>query len=568
MGETCLGNTMHRIIWNMFPTFARLRSICIASRHVKRWCLAMIALTVCVPGTLLAQDTRAARFDVMEFAVEGNTVLPVQDIEAAVLPYLGPGRSAADIEAARDALEKAYQQAGYLTVLVNLPAQDVAEGVVRLEVVEQSIGRLKVSGAEYTLPSQLKAQLPEMAEGRVPQFDEVQEQLAAASRSADVTITPLLRGGAAPGSVEVELKLDDRRPLHGSIELNNKRTADTETGRLEASLRYDNLFQRRHSIGLSYFVSPSNRDDVEVFGLSYSAPLNARGLTLAAFFARSNSDVLTAFDTSAVAKGDTAGLRLVMPLPTRGASSWFHNLSVGADWKDSEQNTGLFSNLIQLNQPVRYFTLTGQYSLVSVDEGGQWRFSFGTTLSTRSMNQRTVDCNGVRLEQFACRRTDARPDFVVARAGLERLQKLPGGWSLYGRADLQRSSNPLINTEQLVAGGFDSVRGYLEAERTADEGERLRAELRTPSAAPLDDYPLQLSGLVFYDSVWLRNRSTIFGIPDVMRLSSAGLGLRTSLGKEWKLDVDVSQAFQDGAAGPGRTRDGDRRLSVRAKYEF
>ena len=52
------------------------------------------------------------RFDVWEYDVEGNTVLPVPAIEKAVQPYLGPGKQLADVEGARAALEKVYQDAG------------------------------------------------------------------------------------------------------------------------------------------------------------------------------------------------------------------------------------------------------------------------------------------------------------------------------------------------------------------------------------------------------------------------------------------------------------------------
>src|SRR5262245_52566482 len=63
------------------------------------------------------------RFDILEFRIEGNTVLSVPVIEQVVTPFLGPGRTMADVEAARAALEKAYQGTGWLTVFVDVPEQ-------------------------------------------------------------------------------------------------------------------------------------------------------------------------------------------------------------------------------------------------------------------------------------------------------------------------------------------------------------------------------------------------------------------------------------------------------------
>lgn len=68
-------------------------------------------------------------------------------IERAVYPWLGPGKTADDIEKARAALEGAYHQNGYLSVTVVLPVQKVADNTIfRLQVVEGEVEKLKVSG--------------------------------------------------------------------------------------------------------------------------------------------------------------------------------------------------------------------------------------------------------------------------------------------------------------------------------------------------------------------------------------------------------------------------------------
>src|SRR5690606_13799547 len=70
-----------------------------------------------------AQEAR--RVNINEYIVRGNTVLEARDIEKAVYPYLGPDRTLADIEAAREALQAVYQERGYQSVYVDLPEQQV-----------------------------------------------------------------------------------------------------------------------------------------------------------------------------------------------------------------------------------------------------------------------------------------------------------------------------------------------------------------------------------------------------------------------------------------------------------
>src|SRR5262249_7908778 len=63
----------------------------------------------------------APKFDILEYQVEGTTVLPVLQVEKAVYSYPGEGKTIKDLEGARDALEKVYQAAGYFTVRVDIP---------------------------------------------------------------------------------------------------------------------------------------------------------------------------------------------------------------------------------------------------------------------------------------------------------------------------------------------------------------------------------------------------------------------------------------------------------------
>ncbi|REM41372.1 ShlB/FhaC/HecB family hemolysin secretion/activation protein, partial [Mycobacterium tuberculosis] len=79
-----------------------------------------------------------------EYIVRGNTVLDARAIEKAVTPFLGPERTLKDVEGARDALLAAYQAAGYQSVYVDLPEQQVTQGVVFLQVNETRAGRVRV----------------------------------------------------------------------------------------------------------------------------------------------------------------------------------------------------------------------------------------------------------------------------------------------------------------------------------------------------------------------------------------------------------------------------------------
>ena len=58
---------------------------------------------------------------IREIRVAGTQTLPRLEVEEAVYPFLGPGRTFTDVEGARAALEKAYHEKGYKATQVVIP---------------------------------------------------------------------------------------------------------------------------------------------------------------------------------------------------------------------------------------------------------------------------------------------------------------------------------------------------------------------------------------------------------------------------------------------------------------
>jgi hemolysin activation/secretion protein len=494
-------------------------------------------------GPAAAQPGGAApRFDILEFVVEGDTLLGAAAIERAVYPFLGEGRSAADAEGARRALEKAYQDAGFLSVTVTLPPQAVNGGEVRLVVAAAPVGRLRVTGAEYQLPSQVRAAVPSVAPGAVPNFNELQQELGQLAQARpDTQVTPFLAAGERPGTLDVELRQQDTLPLHGQIELNDKQTPGTERGRVEANLSWDNLFQRRHTVGLAWIVSPTEPRQTNIASLIYSlpvAPFGGTGDRLFAVFTRSDSDTPTAFGGLTVSRGQTTRLRWRDRLEAPAAFGVDHALSWGLTHralKDRNQGVGG----VDVESPsLRYTTLQAAYEL-NLSEGNaeamvRSRLQAEVTLGVPGLTAREVDCFGDTRDQFACKRASASPRFQVLTLAFNQRRPL-GRWSLELGLQGQVTDTPLVSAEQAVYGGVDSVRGYLEGEQAGDLGAAARVELVTPPWAPREG--LAVRAHAFYDHAVLKRLYALPSEESQTQLASTGLGLRvqTAFGIEGTL---------------------------------
>lgn len=520
---------------------------------------------LCLGATgAFAQVPLPARFTLSEIRVEGNTVLPALAVEQAIYPHLGPDRSEADVSAARDALARAYEAEGYLSVVVQPVSFQLAKGDLAqftFRVTEGEVERLRVKGAAYNLPSAIRAEAPSVAPGAVPHFPSLQTELAQLQRRADMSVTPILRPGRNPGKMEVELQVEDELPLHGSLELSNRQSADTSARRLEAALRYDNLWQRQHSLGLRFINSPLDPAQVSVYSLVYSLPVGDDGKRLTLLAVQSDSDVVTAQDFGSQGRGTTLGLRFSVPLPARN-SGLFHTLTAGVDYKHLKEASGLVGADTS-DRPVVYTPFSLQYDAVLPGESRTWTFGAGTVFGLRGLTGNQVNCDDIAtVDQFECRRAGARRNFAVGQFELGLRQRF-GKWQFEGALDTQFASGPLISSEQFSIGGRDSVRGYLESEVLGDDGARLGLQLNTPVLTPAA-WPVAVSALVFYDAGWVHTQEALAGQVDSTVLASAGLGLRARAGKSLNARVDFAQALRAGT----HTKKDAKRLHVSVGVDF
>jgi hemolysin activation/secretion protein len=408
---------------------------------------------------------------IKEYRVIGTRTLPRGEVESAVYGFLGPGRTAEDVDKARAALEKAYRDKGFQTVSVNVPPQRPTRGIVVLQVTEAPVGRLRVKGATYFDPEQIRRMAPSLAEGKVPNFNEVQRDLIALNQMADRQITPSLTPGITPGTVDVELTVKDKLPLHGSIELNNRYSANTTPLRLDIGLRYDNLWQLGHTIGAGFQIAPQRPSDAIIYSGYYIARLpQVNWVSLLIQGTRQNSEVATSAGSNSIGNGEIIGGRLLFNLPSR--SGFFHSASVGVDYKNFEQNLEIGDGIVE--SPVSYWPFSVGYNATWIAKNYLTELSAGLTFSFRgTSSQETLE--------FDNRRYNADANFFYFRGSLAHTQELPYGFQFYTEIQGQACATPLVDTEQFSIGGLNTVRGYLESTAVGDSGFCGTLELRTPS---------------------------------------------------------------------------------------
>eukprot|EP01034_Spumella_vulgaris_P025049 gene25049-31459_t len=194
-------------------------------------------------GTLLAAAVSTAwaqassddiRFDISRFEVKGNTLLPAAEVERLVGPYTGQRRDFGDVQRALEALEAAYHARGYNVVTVELPEQELNQGVVLLKVMETKIGRVKVENNRYFDEANIRRSLPALQEGRTPNLNEVSNSLRLANENPSKKVNLKLQSSETDGEVDARLEVTDENAWKGiPIRIN----VDETRGRLILSVR-------------------------------------------------------------------------------------------------------------------------------------------------------------------------------------------------------------------------------------------------------------------------------------------------------------------------------------------
>ena len=502
------------------------------------------------------------KFYIRKYFVSGVKHLPQLEVESAVYPFLGPRRTAADVENARAALEKAYKDKGYQTVVVEIPPQEPHRGVVKLQVVETTVGRLRVKGSRFFSPDQIKRKVPSLAEGNVVDFNQVTKEVVALNQWPDRQVTPSLRPGVEPGTVDIDLTVKDKFPLHGSVEVNNRYSADTTELRVSGGLNYSNLWQRGHSIGFNFQVAPERPEDATVYSAYYQARFaNLDNFSLMFTGTKQDSDVSTLGGAAVAGRGEIIGFRGMFVLP--GLPGFYHTLSVGADYKHFKENVLL--GVDEIDTPITYYPISANYGASWTGKNYFTELNAGVSFHLRG--------TGSDAAEFDAKRYNADGAFILFKGDASHTQDLPLGLQLYGKVQGQAAGGPLLNSEQFAGGGASTVRGYLESTVLGDNGVAGTIELRTPSLLGFlnpkkdedgRDPPNEWRFYGFIDAARLTLNDPLPDQQQSFNLHSIGIGSRMRLFNHLHGSVDIAWPL----INQGTTEANDPFVSFRVWADF
>jgi hemolysin activation/secretion protein len=524
-------------------------------------CVSGIALALsCALGAapIAAQITEqvpaAPRFAIQRFIVEGNSLLPRDEVERIVQPFAGPDRDFGDVQRALEALQDTYLERGYSAVRVLVPEQDLVAGQVRLQVIEARIRNVRVEGNKYFSEANVRAGLPTVVPGEPPNTRRIGENVQLSNENPAKNVGVRLQATEEAGKVDAVVRVTDDPPLRYTVFLDNTGNSETGEWRAGAGVMHANVADRDQILTAQAITSPTQPSDVLILGVGYRIPVYRWGGAFDFIAGYSDVDsgvVQNLFTVSG--KGTIAAARYTQVLPRIGA--YEQKLALGFDYRDYRQNVGLVGVSGTLVPDIRTHALSLGYlgRLSRVGQELAFQASYAKNIPGGADGDQAA---------FEAQRPGANARFEILRAGGSYTHALPMEALLRVAANFQYTWNALIPGEQFGMGGIESVRGFELREAANDTGYRVSAEVYTPDFGSNFGDQWRARALAFVDTA--RGRDNVPQRATENGLASVGFGVRLTHGKALSLLADFAYVTN----GIATRVDGSTRAHVAAVYSF
>ena len=446
------------------------------------------------------------------------------------------------------AIAKYYKQHGRPVVTVQVPEQDVTDGVLQLIVIEGRVGKITVDGNKWFKSERLQNYLSLKPNEEIDE-DQLMEDIVFINRNpfrrADVIYAP----GEEPGQTDIRLMTTDHHPIRLYAGGENTGVYATGHHRWIGGAIWANAWGLDHILGFQY-SSSADFSKFQAYTGNYEVPLPWKHVALFYGGYSKIHATVTGFP-HLTNNGNSAQASGRYKYPMRHHSGWVGEFYFGLDWKRTN-NTIEFGGLGPpiIAQNANLFQIMGGYA-----------GSIETCIFKMSMD---FELYGSPFK-FLPNQSDAvysnlvpgaKVFYAYGRTSWAFMFRLPRDFSFSILTRGQLSSINLLPTEQYGIGGYSTVRGYEERQLNYEQAVLASGELRSPAIGIIKRYKTKINDglqfLGFFDWGWGGHHTDIPGATNSDYLMGIGAGARYAIQEwfnarlDWGYQLRQSSNFIDG----------------------
>ena len=397
--------------------------------------------------------------EIKEIRFSGNTVIDTAILEKVTADFRGRELDLEEINSVAGVVTMAYQERGYILAKAYVPEQEIADGVLQINVVEGNVGTIGVTGNTYYSDRVMKRYFTPQLRHRVIKESLLERGLLLNKEIPKSETRIVLRRGKTPGTADMVLDVQDELGVKFSMDYNNF------AHRLIGEDRWGMRFQATDPWWGSTLdvrgTSGNQMNDSGLASMAWTCPVTSYGTKVG--FSYLYADYVIGLEQAILGLEGASwiyGVKVTQPILKTGT----YNLSVSAGYERKYSETYLQKETSKRDK-------LNVYS-VSVDWDNLDRFLGKNILSMAYYHGKLYQTRDIAISRS---NADMRYDRFTLDA--IRIQKIYGSTNIMVRGSAQICGDRLVSMEQSVIGGYGTVRGHDPAAYLGDSGYVLSAEL-------------------------------------------------------------------------------------------
>lgn len=475
--------------------------------------------------------------------LSGNSVFSEETLRAALGDVTGKTFDLAGLRGLAQRITDVYQAGGYPFARAILPPQDLANGDLRIEVIEGRYGVVQAQGDDSVLARQATAFLDGLLPGGVIASAPLERAALLLDDLPGIQTSATMRPGTQVGTGDLIVQVARDQRVRGDIGLDNAGSRYTGKNRVRANVDINSPFLLGDQLTVRALLS---EEKLWLGSLGYSLPLGTSGLRGNVGYSHTSYELAKEFASlhaNGTAKVASAGLSYPI-LRSQKANLTLIATYQSKDLHDNRDSTQTYESKSSQSMP-----LALQFDYRDAFDG----ITYGSASWTPGKLK--LDAGLTAVDDY---KSNGR--FHKVNLDVVRLQSLPAGFNLMAHLSWQQANKNLDSSEKLSLGGASGVRAYPSGEATGDEGGLVQLELRYDAGA-YTPYAFMDAGRITV------NAKPVVAGDNRRSLSGGGLGLRYQR-QAWSADMALAWRTLGGRSLSETNSDPKPRVWLNVEYRF
>lgn len=484
------------------------------------------------PSTNIEPDSGDRPIAVDKVQITGSTVFDAEDFEPILAKLTAPTR--VQLQQAADEITQLYLQSGYITSRAVVVQDSLNSDTVEIRIIEGQVKTINLQGNERISDDYLRSRL-ELGTKTPLNTSNLEDQLRLLKLNPIIeNIEATLKAAEGEGQSALDIVVTEADTFSLNLGTDNYSPASVGSERITLDLAEQNLTGAGDRLGLGYIRT--TRGGAESLDLNYTLPINAKDGTISLRGVLSRNEVIQEPFNVLNIRGESERYELTYRQPILRNPREEFALGVGFSYQSGltflgdekfgfnigTENGESTTSVVKFTQDYTKRQPTGAWSLRS-------QFSIGTGLFDATTNDAPI------------------PDghFWSWLGQAQRVKLLNPNNLLVIQTDVQLTPDSLLPSQQFVIGGGQSLRGFRQNARSADNGIRFSVEDRiTLARDEAGDAIFQIAPFFDAGTVWNSDNNPN-QLPSQKFLAGIGVGTWWQIEKGLTLRLDYALPLVD-----------------------